>query len=48
MTLRCKNHPCYQKVEKMAIFKAISYVSSGELGLYDDEVKRLLTKILNY
>ena len=48
MNLRCKNHPCYQKVEKMAIFNAISYVSSGELGLYDDEVKRLLTKILNY
>ena len=48
MTFGCKNHPCYQKVEKMAIFNAISYVSSGELGLYDDEVKRLLTKILNY
>ena len=47
MTIGCKNHP-HQKVEKMAIFNAISIVSSGELELYPNEVKRLLTKILNY
>jgi hypothetical protein len=47
MTFGCKNHPD-QKVEKMALFNALSFVSCGELGLYESEVKRLLTKILKY
>lgn len=48
LEFKCKNHPNYERVEKMAIFNALSIVSSGELGLYPEEVKRLLTKILNY
>ena len=48
MTFGCKNHPDKKKVEKMAIFNALSIVSEGEFGFYPDEIKRLLAKILNY
>lgn len=46
LLFKCRNHPNYQKAEKMAIFNALSIVSSGELGLYESEVKKLLQKIL--
>ena len=48
MTFGCKNHPDKKKVEKMAIFNALSILSRGEFGFYPDEIKRLLAKILNY
>lgn len=48
LLFKCRNHPNYKQADKMAIFNALSIVSSGDLGLYPDEVKRLLTKILNY
>ena len=48
MNFGCKNHPDKKKVEKMAIFNALSILSRGEFGFYPDEIKRLLAKILNY
>lgn len=48
LLFKCRNHPNYQQADKMPIFNALSIVSSGHLGLNNDEVKRLLTKILNY
>lgn len=48
LLFKCRNHPNYQRAEKMAIFNALSIVSSGDLGLYEWEVKKLLEKILRY
>ena len=48
LLFKCRNHPTYQQANKMAIFNALSIVSSGELGLYEHEVKKLLQKILSY
>lgn len=44
----CKNHSEHKRADKMSIFNAISIASSGELGLSDEECKKLLIKILNY
>lgn len=46
LSFNCNYHPNYQHAEKMAIFNALSIVSSGELGLYKSEVNKLLQKIL--
>ena len=48
LLFKCRNHPNYQSVTKMEIFHALSIVSSGDLGLYESEVKTLLQKILTY
>lgn len=46
LLIKCRNHPNYQKAEKMSIFNALSIVSFGELGLCESEVKKLIQKIL--
>lgn len=48
LLFKCRNHLHYERVDKMAIFNALSIVSSGELGLYESEIKSLLAKILAY
>ena len=46
LEFKCRYHPFYQRPQKMAIFNALSIVSSGELGLYESEIKALLLKIM--